>query len=561
MVLSKKEWLVLTGIIVVFFVLRIPGVNIPYHQDEYKWPMYAEEKVFAPGSIPHPPLTEFIYRVVGKHIGFDNFRFVPLLFSTANILLIFYLAKLVFDKRTAFWAAMLFAISYLSILASLMVDVDGSVMPFFFLLSAIFYYKLRDRNFVLKEGGWKWLVLFLLSASACFLVKISGVLPLGAFALDFALCRGLLSDKKRFLKFLGLGAGAIALVVAVLLLAKLLFPFFPIDKSLVYWRHFADSSNFLGRGWMQIFIQFVKSIMYLSPLLVLPALFTDREVFKRARPLYLFIAIGLIFYLFLFDFSLGALDRYLQFLVIPLSIISGAILGKYFSANGSTDQKVCLPDIIAVSIISFGIFAMQFFQQFVPPLYPKTEWLSRLVSFKWNFLFPFTGGSGPIPFYVSFQFIVLLWIVSIVFAALALWKKEVIKRSLFAVLVFGLVYNVVFAEEYLFGRINGSSTKLVRQGVEYIENDPEIKKVIVYNDNGGWDVRTSGKYERRMYATPQFEAEYREVLSKFSGHILYVNAPRVALDSFYQKYFDACQVVFEKQDKYITGHVLNCTKR
>jgi 4-amino-4-deoxy-L-arabinose transferase-like glycosyltransferase len=554
MILSKKEWLLALGIIVLFFALRIPGIHIPYHQDEYKWVQYSHPEIVPPGTVPHPPLTEFIYTKIGPLVGDNNFRAIPLAFSFVNLFVVFYLAKIIFDKKTAFWSSLLFALSYFSVLASLMVDVDGAVMPLFFLLSLVGYYRFKQSEW----KDYKWLSLLALCVIGGFLTKVVFVLPIAAIALDYAIERGVFRDKRKLIKYAGLSILLAFALVLILVLSKYIFPFFNLSYSLKYWEHFAV---FSGRGWMQTFIQFAKAIMYASPLLILPVLFVRKEIFNKARPLFFFVMMGSIFYLFVFDFSLGALDRYFQFLVVPLSIISSAVLARYIWSDSSVEQKVCLPDIIAVSVISFGIFAMQFFQQAVPPLHPKTEWLSRLASFKWNFLFPFTGGSGPIPFYVSFQFIALLWIVSIVFVVLALWNKDVVRRSIFAILMLGLVYNAVFAEEYLLGYINGSSSKLVNKSVEFIKSDPEIDKVIVYNDNGGWEIKSIGKYQRRMYATPQFEAEYRSILTSFSGHIMYVNAPRVDKDSFYQKYFDRCEIVFAEKDNYITGQVLDCTKK
>jgi hypothetical protein len=37
--LEKKEYL-LIGLLVAFFILiRLPGTDLPLHQDEYKWPL------------------------------------------------------------------------------------------------------------------------------------------------------------------------------------------------------------------------------------------------------------------------------------------------------------------------------------------------------------------------------------------------------------------------------------------------------------------------------------------------------------------------------------------
>lgn len=547
----SKNWLFVLLGIVLFFIFRVPALYTPYHQDEYKWPLYAEEKVYTPGSVPHPPLTEFIYRVVGQKIGLDNFRFIPLTFGFVNLLLLFYLVKNISDRRTALWSAFLFVVSFYSILANLMVDVDGSVMPFFFLLMSIGYFKLRSSNFVLDKASIKWLALFGLGLIGGFLIKVSFFICIAAVILDFIIEKNILSNRKKVLKYLLYFLGFIILLGLLLLLVKFIFPFFDLAKAIKYWKHFAV---FSGRGWTQTFIQFAKSLMYISPLLLLPLVFTDKEIWKKIRPMFLFLIFGTIFYLFVFDFSLGAIDRYFQFTVVPFSIISGFIFSKYFELK----EKIKTSDYFVAIVLGVAIFFVQFFHHFVPPLYPKTEWLSRVLSLKLNFLFPFMGGSGPIPFYISFLFISLVWLGSLIFVANGLINKNLAKRALFALLVFGLIYNLTFLQEYMFGGINGSSKKLVAESVSYIKQNENIKNVVVYNDNGGWDIRKTGKYARRMYATPQFEEEYRKYLGSFSGHIMFVSIPAISKDSFYQKYFDSCKIIYEKADKTIPSKIYEC---
>ncbi len=251
--------------------------------------------------------------------------------------------------------------------------------------------------------------------------------------------------------------------------------------------------------------------------------------------------------MFAFDFSLGALDRYFEFLVVPLSIISGAIYSNY-SVYFRNKKNLTLLFLL----IALFIFLLQFNTQFVPSQYPKTEWVNRALSFKWNFLFPFTGGSGPTGFYISFLFMGVMWLIS----TLTVFSR----RFFVGILILGLVYNIVFIEEYLFGKINGSPYHLFQNAKTFIIKDPNIENVIVYNDIGGYEIRETGKYFRRMYATPQFEEEYKNILGDFYGHILYINIPRVQSGSFYEKYMDSCNQIYSEKDRQINVYVFDCKK-
>src|SRR3989344_1836556 len=547
MTISKKEIIIFGLILVAFFVFRVPALHSPYHQDEYKWVLYSHPEIIPPGTVPHPPLTEFIYTKIGPVFGDDNFRTIPLIFGTINLFLIFYLAKLIFDKKTAYWSVTLFATSFYSVLSNLTVDVDGSVMPFFFLILAISYFKLKGSEW--EDKRW-WFLVFV-GAIGGFLIKVSFFLAILAIALDFAVEKKAFSDKKKVLRYLGVAIAGAVFLVLVLIGAKFIFPFFNLEYAMKYWEHFWTSSSFLGRGWFQTFIQFAKSILYTSPLLILPVFFVDKEIFRKTRPLFFFIFFGLAFYLFVFDFSIGALDRYFQFLVIPLCIISGAVFSKYFSRN-----KIVIW-AVAVSVI---IFSLQFIHHFTPPLYPKTEWIHRLVSLKWNFLYPFSGGSGPLPFYVSFLFIVLIWVLGLVLALFVFKKRELKSVALATILILGVLYNGVFIEEYLFGGINGSSSTLVAGAVEFIKNDQDIKKVTVYNDNGGFNVQQTGKYRKRLYIDPKFGTkEKAETLNQYKEHYMVVDIPHVDSDTIYTKYWNTCSVIFEEVSGTISSRVYDCT--
>jgi hypothetical protein len=191
---TKKSWILFGLLVLVFIALRVPALQIPYHQDEYKWILYSHPEIIPPGTVPHPPLTEFLYTRLGPLFGDNNFRAIPYLFSVIDLLLIIWLASIIFkSEKAALWTGLLFTISFYSVLASVMVDVDGAVMPFFLLLLAIGYYKWKESQW----KNWKWLILVFIGAIGGFLIKLSALLPVVAFALDFAIEKNIFKDTKK----------------------------------------------------------------------------------------------------------------------------------------------------------------------------------------------------------------------------------------------------------------------------------------------------------------------------------------------------------------------------
>jgi hypothetical protein len=548
--LEKKEYL-LIGLLVAFFILiRLPGTDLPLHQDEYKWPLIVNPQNISETTIPHPPLSQFIYRTAGQVVGYNvNFRFVPLFFGTINLLLLYYLVKTLFGKKEAVIASIIWILSYFSVLASLMVDTDGEILPFFFLLSLIGYYKLLDSR--TKRDKYIFGALLVASSVLGFMVKVSFLLAVMAIAADYIWARKNHINKSLVLKYLKYLVGALVLLVSILLISQKVFPFFNLHQSFNYWEHFFV----LNRGWMQTLIQCVKALLYTSPFLVLTPMFVNREQYSRVRVFIFFLIFSFVFYILLFDFSIGALDRYLQLLILPLTVLTTISISTiYMRDNGREKEFILLGVVLALCLIF-----VQSFVHYVPPLHPKSLWISRVFSLKWNFLYPFSGGSGPLGFYVSFLFIALSWFISIVLLVVSRWKKHYRKIAICIMIPVGLVYNGMFIEEYLYGYFNGSSSRLLTHAVQFIKNDPEIKMVTVYNDNGGNEIQEIGKYRKRLYVDPKFDINEKiDSLNKYKEHYFVLNVPRINPDTIYQKYFNSCIEVYKENDKSISATVYDC---
>ncbi len=548
----KKPLFFLSLVLVVFVSLHLFGVRLPLHQDEYKWVQYSHPEIIPPGTVPHPPLTEFIYTKIAPVFGDNGFRFVPFSFGILNLFLLYYLLNFLFNRKTAQIGVIIFTLSFFSLLSTLMVDVDGAVMPFFFLLLLIGYFKLKKQDYNLSKSSYKWLGLIIFGAVGGFLIKVSFVLAISAVLLDFLIDKRIFSDWRKILKYFLYCLAGMAVLVGILLLSKFIFPFFNLSNAFKYWEHFIV----WDRGWFQTLIQCIKATLYISPFLFLLPLLITKEIFLKTRVFFIFLTLAFIFYVVLFDFSIGALDRYLQLLVLPAVVFSSAILAEVNFKEKRSKEFLFLGLIIGIIIV-----LLQSLPHFIPPLHPKTEWIQRALSFRWNFVYPFSGGSGPLGFYVSFLVLTLSWIITSIAVLFALYKPKYRNLIIILVLPIGFIYNGIFIEEYLFGFWNGHAGRLLAPAVEYIKNNPNIKMVTVYNDNGGNEIQQIGKYRKRLYIDPKFDIVAKvENLNRYKEHYFVLDIPRIDPGTLYQKYFDSCEVMYEKKDKKISAIIYDCTK-
>lgn len=533
-----------------FIGLRFPGTDLPLHQDEYKWPKIVNPALKSDTEIPHPPLSQFIYREAGLVLGYDiDFRFVPLFFGTVNLLLLYYFLRMRFGKKEAVVGGMLFTLSYFSVLASLMVDTDGQIMPFFFMCALIAYYKAQV---TFAERRMWWVGGLLLACVLGFFIKVSFALAIGAIVADFLWERKSKITHRDALKYGGAGLLAIGGLIVLLLIAQKIFPFFNLSTAVSYWKHFIQTD----RNWFQTAIQVVKAVLYTSPFLVVLPFFLSSERKKELRPFIFYTFFGLIFYIVLFDFSIGALDRYMQYLIVPLCALSSVALVSLWKSDHNTKTKEFL---LLGGIIALVLLLLAGLHHEVPSLHPKSAWVSRALSLRWNFLYPFSGGSGPLGFYMSFLFLALSWLATIALAVVGYFKLNFRKKMLLMLLPIALVYNGLFSEEYLFGKFYGSAPKVLASAVEYIKNNPDITHVTVYNDNGGNEIQEIGKYRKRLYTDPAFDINEKiATLNAYKEHYLEINVPRIDPASVYRRHLDSCKVVFDRDDKYVSGKVYDC---
>ncbi len=131
--MKKKILIVL--LLLLAFLIRVPGINYPLYMDECNWPHQIRTYQYFSTSeeVPHPPLTLVVYKFTSDILGLKLwvFRLTPLIFAMASIFLVYIISKRNYSTNAAFFSVALIGISFWHVLSSLMVDMDGSILTYF----------------------------------------------------------------------------------------------------------------------------------------------------------------------------------------------------------------------------------------------------------------------------------------------------------------------------------------------------------------------------------------------------------------------------------------------
>ena len=120
--MSSRTRLLLVGLLVLFVLLRLPGLGVPYQQDEFKSVVAAESGLQGASNFhSHPPLTAILLTadatIVGGIYGISGtygMRLMPLLFGLLSVLLLFAIVRRRFDERAAFASLFFYSIAFSS---------------------------------------------------------------------------------------------------------------------------------------------------------------------------------------------------------------------------------------------------------------------------------------------------------------------------------------------------------------------------------------------------------------------------------------------------------------
>jgi hypothetical protein len=74
------RWIWVILLCVIFVLVRLPGIDVPYYQDEWKNVNASAQVDTAGAFFAHPPLMQIAFVGAYKIFGPDFFRIFPLIF-------------------------------------------------------------------------------------------------------------------------------------------------------------------------------------------------------------------------------------------------------------------------------------------------------------------------------------------------------------------------------------------------------------------------------------------------------------------------------------------------
>ncbi|OGN22176.1 MAG: hypothetical protein A2918_03385 [Candidatus Yanofskybacteria bacterium RIFCSPLOWO2_01_FULL_42_49] len=556
-ILKNNYWLWL--LVLLFIATRFLGLDQLYHQDEYRWVSQVYTAEFGEVDSPHPPIMQSTLSLVGKMFGYDNLRVVPFVFGILNLLLIYAVSlKITDNRKIAYLSSGLYVISVYGLIANLMIDIDGAVLPFFVLLTYYFYIR------TVKDGDKKFILPLAVVIIAGLLTKLSFVIFVGALAIEYLWT---LYDKGKFTQEIK-RAGLILGISGVFIAGLYLF-YGKTDPRFVEYSTNFKIFDFASRAYFELLLRLVKFFIWFSPLLFLPMVYGlfsagggsalpgegpvhsrvsvggKKDFFIKYRIWYIYTLFNFIFYLVIFDFARLPIERYFMFIIAPAVIISGHVI---YSLLSGLDKKRLLLSILGFAVLlAFTLFIAHD----IVPLNPKEAYVQKVKDLDFNFLIPMTGGSGPIGFYVSAQFVLWIWAVGFLWL---LFNKKKLAIAFFV--VFGVGYNLLLSSENLMGAFYGSVNNITKASVERVVNDEEINDVVTYYDAGVYYLKIADKYTGRFYTAPS--RDYSQRLTYHRGYYMIVDFPAIDKNSLYWKLISRCELNKKFTDKYIDSYIFDC---
>jgi len=542
----KKTHLILLGILLLAFLVRIPGIHQSIFGDE--WRIQYAIKTANPAGLSEdfemPPMSIWVYNLSTQIFGFStsSFRFASVILGLASILLVYLMGKEVYGEAAGLIAASLMAFSAYHVFASLILEFNSTFLTFGFLFTLLFYIK------YIKEQKNIYLALTGVGFAISILSRYEAVLLIPLLFID--------SWFEKDLKT------AIKVVFATGIIGLIIYSIFPLLSFITNSNQFITTiirgSNMTSTlrevNIFAMLIQYLYSALWLLPFLVF-AIIGLKQPRKHTKWL-VWISLIFAFYTFIVQDNTKPLDRYFGILTPALALIGADVIA-------SVKWKKIDAFIIAVfGIISTAIFYFLNSIGSSIPFSDKSAFITNALSLSWNFLIPFNGGSGPVGFYISFAMIASAVIISSFSIITAFFSRKHFKKAIALLIITFIGFNIIMINEFVGFHQHADVDKVEKDAVSYILQHSELKQPIYIFRN--WGLRTYLEDRYSQFVSLDFFHDNEKDASAFKeqfeqgGTILYVDFPVLGNGPLKQAIY-ACKEIHELKDNNIKlGAILAC---
>ncbi len=420
--------------------LRVADIGDLLYQEESTWGIALRDASGYEGAsayIPHPPLGIMIFKIMTAIFGIGLIRMVPIIFGIINILLVYKIAKEHFGEKAAFYAAGLMLFSFWHFVASLQVDMEGSILTFMLIMTFWAYLKYTDS----KQG--KWLVITSILFGLSLLTKITAVLIIPIIGLHSLLARrNIIDSAKELLPICAIG-GFLFIAWAG---ASYFF------QRAIFDNVFGHAASATYTSGMRVFslLPMVYFLLWSTPLfslLLIHSFFSgnglnknDKNSSNKKYFFQIWAILPIIAYMFIGEDFIATYDRYLMITIPALAILGGFVISSF-----KLEKKDYYFGGIIFLLSIIGAFMLNIYADRVAHSFGT--YFRLALAFKWNFLLPISSSTGP-TIAASFMAVALSFILCTILAALSVKAKSAKFFAAFIAIALGL--NVFLITEQAF---------------------------------------------------------------------------------------------------------------
>ena len=488
-------------IILISIIIRFPGVWLLPVDDEAMWVIATAgyEPQFM--LIPHPPVSIFIYSAFQFFFGhsYHIIRLTALMFGILTIVTTYYIAREMYGHKIAFLSVLILAISFYSILGSIQIDIDGSILSFLLAITLYFY------MVHIKNGRISYLMLASILFGISLLTKYVSILIVPImFAYLVTSKRAKLAS---MLFFVIIGGFIVLMFPAV----SYLTGNWDIFANTLAWGQKNLAHNNLSYLLVSVISHLYRIVQYATPLFLLFPLCAYFKKEKREENLlYFWIVIVFLFYSFVVPG--GNVSRYFMVIIPPLAILSARAFYALFGDPRTND----LIRMAVLTLIMFLMIALQ--NSFSATVEPFTLERGNFDILSKNPDIWYSSTSGPI-FRVSAYSFIFVLIGSILLSVAYIFNKRHRRKILMLFISLNLAFNFFLTEELLFHAYSPNYNVLMVDMVSYYKDNHLPEPLYSINEDFANLITNGSYYDLESTAV-------RSTLGKEGGTAVIMNLPK-----------------------------------